>query len=140
MNSTSLCKFCGREIKWGRRENGTTHPPLQITGNAYVIVNNAVRETTTYERHKCTDKDIASYELAQKTEAGQEAEQRLLRKQTAESKKIAWAMVESLPCPKCGALPGEVCENLTKRVKGIAVETAWPHTERLPETEQKGSN
>lgn len=41
------------------------------------------------------------------------------------------AEAEQRPCAKCGAQPGQPCENLTARRSGVQVPTIWPHAERF---------
>lgn len=42
------------------------------------------------------------------------------------------ADAEQHPCPKCGVMTGQACENLTARRAGFVVPTSWPHAERDP--------
>lgn len=129
---------------WVKREDGSIHPPLSIVGDVIVIRDNVATADLAYTRHRCRDEDVLLWEQiriskqTEKTEQAEEraahrAEQRALMKQMASAKEIAWEQARPRYCPKCGAEPNEACENLTKRAKGIAAETSWPHPERLIE-------
>jgi hypothetical protein len=132
------CRQCGQKIRWAKRADGTSHPPLTVIGEAIVIWNNVASTEMVYRRHQCRDEDIEDFVEAEALIREQDGEKRdqensdrIMYQGLATERDAAWAEARPRPCPKCFAEPDEACENLSLRAKGVAKETSWPHVERL---------
>lgn len=139
--SAPRCQYCGQSVVWVKREDGSIHPPLISLGVTYVVRAGVVHDEVAYARHFCRDDDVLVWEKAKVLRRQAEEvegverrervkEQRALINELNDARDLAWVEAIDRACPKCGAEPGEQCENLAKRAKGIAAYTSWPHTER----------
>lgn len=142
MSSQNTCQDCGALIRWAKRPNGRTHPPLELASaeTRYVIDEQGhVRQKVTYVLHVCEEGERSAYAKTKREQAEARAQtDAFLAKRNehdvaAEVEKFQRAVYELAMvyvCPKCSAAVGEPCENLTKRRSGQVIYTATPHLER----------
>lgn len=128
----SVCRSCGDDITWARKEEGGWRPPLDYLGQALTIRGGAVVEVPTYRQHECDPARVEEWARQREQERTEQAERQqqmeVYAREQAERRKIALKR----DCLKCGARPGEACINMTVMAKqGRRQDTRWPHAERM---------
>lgn len=129
---TSKCRWCRKDIIWGKRVDGGWHAPLDahnfvktyhLNEEMYVI------ESSSYRLHACNPKDVHNVALA-----SAEVEQRLRDRMD----KHGWIFYSvdacnpmAVGCPSCGADAGASCENLNLRKQGKLGFVKHPHESRV---------
>jgi len=121
----SLCNQCGKEVRWARRSNGRTHPPLEYVGTLLVVgAGNVVREEAAYVKHECHPDDVRIWEEIVDQQEKQQSDYKAVVERAQEKSR-------TVECRRCGSDVNVACKNLTERKKGNEVDTVWPHEERL---------
>jgi hypothetical protein len=121
----SVCRGCGGDVTWARKEESGWRPPLDYLGQALTIRGGAVVEVPIYRQHECDEARVAQWRAEQD-------EQARLIEQYARDRAEAQEIGLKRDCLKCGARPGEACINLLVMARREQrQDTRWPHAERM---------
>jgi hypothetical protein len=115
------CADCGEHVIWARHPPPSvrTHPPLQPTGTAYVIIDGVVRHHSTYQIHHCDAEKVQEHAAFLQGQAD-------LRQSAAIRLREAHAISINHPCPRCKAPRDTPC----RYIRDHSRTTVWPHSER----------
>lgn len=139
--SMSVHKECGEYIKWARRPDDPErfYPPMEHAGEHYVLDDDGVAIAVhTYRPHRCDPAKVLAWQEFQQKLA-EVREQQLNNPPDVSWSALAeqrreevWASALTIDCPRCPALAGEKCINLSQHLQrtGELVETRAPHTQR----------
>lgn len=154
----ATCRYCGGQVHWLRRPDGSVHPPLVPVGLVTVLnEDGTVGATKGFIRHRCNPADVERVQARQAAEAeeqaqqarehqsrteraeaerdrraARDAEQRRQREEMATLRDQATTLALTVTCPKCQQPPKKRCLNLnTAAGKGKGGKhTSWPHPDR----------
>lgn len=138
----SIHSDCGKEVRWVRRDDDPDrfHPPLEFSGQAYIIAeDNVAMYVTTYKRHECDPDDIKSWYDLKRRQAealGRDVNELDRREESAIAKERdrneIWERTLKVDCPTCEVGVANRCHNMSRRkATGEIVFTKNPHPSRI---------
>lgn len=136
----SIHKECGEHIHWFQREDDRFYPPMEYAGVVYVNIDGKLVETTGYRHHRCDPEKVAAwveYLNTMEELKGPDSFEGAINAHIAASERHReelWEHCLKVDCPRCPAIEGERCVNLSFLKKtGELVEVRYPHLPRQEE-------
>lgn len=145
------CRYCGVQILWYKRPDGSNHPPvIAISDVLGLDENQRLVKRVAFVRHYCNPDDVDRWAAKEEQRRKEERERReagergrLVAKAARSMADEAHRLAVQVDCPRCPAKEGEECLNLNVLMKRATPKnqretTRWPHPERSLLADEEG--